>query len=51
MSIGFVFQQFFLIDGMTALENVASGLLYCGVAAEERRRRAAAVRSSSGVPL
>jgi putative ABC transport system ATP-binding protein len=38
--IGFVFQQFFLAEHATVRENVADGLLYAGVAADERHRRA-----------
>jgi putative ABC transport system ATP-binding protein len=38
--IGFVFQQFFLAEHSTTLENVADGLLYAGAAVGERRERA-----------
>jgi putative ABC transport system ATP-binding protein len=39
--IGFVFQQFFLAEHASALENVADGQLYAGVGAATRRVRAA----------
>lgn len=38
--IGFVFQQFHLVAGMSAKENVADGLLYTGASRRERVRRA-----------
>jgi putative ABC transport system ATP-binding protein len=35
--MGFVFQQFYLLEGMSAVDNVAGGLLYNGIPPSERR--------------
>jgi putative ABC transport system ATP-binding protein len=38
--IGFIFQQFFLAEHATVLDNVADGLLYAGIPLKQRRARA-----------
>ena len=47
--IGFIFQSFFLLPGITAQENVAEGLLYQGIKREERLKRAAEVLEEVGL--
>lgn len=47
--IGFIFQSFFLLPGLTAQENVAEGLLYQGISRKERLESATKVLEQVGL--
>lgn len=47
--VGFVFQSFHLHDALSAIENVALGMLYSGVSGRERRRAARVALSRVGL--
>ena len=47
--IGFVFQQFFLAEYQTVIDNVADGQLYAGVTLSDRREQAVAALAKVGL--
>jgi putative ABC transport system ATP-binding protein len=47
--IGFVFQQFFLAEHATVLDNVADGLLYTGIGSTQRRTQAMRALTAVGL--
>ena len=47
--IGFIFQSFFLLPGLTAQENVAEGLLYQGISRKNRLEKAKEVLEQVGL--
>ena len=47
--IGFIFQSFFLLPGLTAQENVAEGLLYQGISRSARLEKAGEVLEQVGL--
>ena len=48
-NVGFVFQEYFLLPGFSAKENVENGLLYSGIPAPERTNRAKAMLERVGL--
>ncbi|PCG87096.1 ABC transporter ATP-binding protein [Streptomyces sp. WZ.A104] len=47
--LGFIFQQYHLAPGRSALDNVADGMLYAGLPQSERRKRAASALERVGL--
>ncbi|MFE9222832.1 ABC transporter ATP-binding protein [Streptomyces lavendulae] len=47
--LGFIFQQYHLAPGHSALDNVADGMLYSGLPRRERRKRAAVALERVGL--